>query len=102
LPIKFGLVIDGWKGLDGVYYIGIYAIYILNGAKKKPLLALMPPLDETDHGAESHANSINETLQWYNKTVENVLYLVSDNCSTMQKLARDFLDIPFVGKFSRY
>ncbi len=100
LPNKFGLVLDGWKGPDNCYYIGIYANYHIDGVRKMPLLSLLPPVDERDHGGASHKETISDTLDWYGKSLVNVSHLVSDNCNTMRALARDHLKCPFIGCYA--
>lgn len=67
MPDKFGIIIDGWKGNDKVYYIGIYAVYVHEDKTKTPLLALLPPIYETSHSAENRREKIQVTLEWYGK-----------------------------------
>eukprot|EP01038_Epipyxis_sp_PR26KG_P007280 gene7280-9922_t len=108
LPDKFGLLLDGWKGNDKVFYIGLYAVYYVvdleknNGEKlfRRVLLSIMPPIYESDHSAWSHSESIKSTLEWYGKTTECVLYVVSDNCATMRCMTRDHLLVPFIGCYA--
>ena len=102
LPQRFGIMIDGWKGNDKTYYIAIFAIYVDRGENKKmPLLAICPPLDEADHTSESHCDLITNTLKWYNRSPQDLIYLVTDNCSTMRSLAKDYLKCPLVGCLPR-
>jgi hypothetical protein len=101
LPSNIGLIIDGWKGANQIFYCGIYCQFPdENGIKIRPLMAICPLVYERDHGAASYFETISATLEWYGLTIENMLYLISDNCSTMQALARDYLQCPFIGCYS--
>ena len=101
LPSNIGLIIDGWKGANQIFYCGIYYQFPdENGMKIRPLMAICPLVYERDHGAASYFETISATLEWYGLTIDNMLYLISDNCSTMQALARDYLECPFIGCYS--
>lgn len=80
--------------------MGIYATYVSNGVKKRPMLAICPFLNETTHMALSHYDTIVATLNYYEKTIADLLYMIGDNCSTMRKLAREHLQIPLIGCYS--
>jgi hypothetical protein len=99
LPTKFGLIIDGWSD-HSMHYVGLFACYedhgTNSGKTKYPLLALAPLIDEENLGAESHKSFIEATLAIFNKSVENVLFLVGDNAATNKSLA-DLLHVPLVG-----
>jgi hypothetical protein len=98
MPSKFGIVLDGWTGQDKIYYAGIFAHYVVEGVFKRLLIAICPPVVETSHSANSHYLTIKNTLQWYGKRVDDIAYIISDNCSTMKSLAgEDFLNKPFIG-----
>lgn len=78
-PDKFGMIIDGWKGFDNVYYLAIFASYInAKGEHRKPLLALCPPTYQIHHNLESYRETIQATLHWYGKDIKNAIYLVSE------------------------
>jgi len=101
LPPKFGLSIDGWKGSNGYFYIGMYATYInKKNTAVSYLIAICPFISEVSHSAASYAETIDRTLNWYGRTTDSILYLVSDNCSTMTKLSRDILKCPFIGCYA--
>jgi hypothetical protein len=102
--ITIGLEIDGWKGNDRTYYCAVFGIWPRRSLGevllKKQLLAVGPLLDEASHSAESHSDYIKATLECYNKTISDLQFLISDNCSTMQKLASDFLLCGFLGCYA--
>ena len=98
MPTKIGIVLDGWTGQDKVYYVGIFAHYVVDGVFKRPLIAICPPVVETSHSSNSYYLTILSTLRWYGKSVDDIAYIISDNCSTMKSLAGgDFLNKPFIG-----
>jgi hypothetical protein len=97
LPEKFGLVFDGWTSPDKTHYVGMFAIYNKDDQVCRPLLAISPLLDETDQSAESYDAWIVSTLNCFKKSMDNVLYLSSDNCSTNLKIARVCSNKEFVG-----
>jgi len=100
LPTNIGLIIDGWKGANGIFYCGIYGQYPKDDIKQRPLLAICPLVYERDHGAASYYATLNSTLEWYGLSCDNMLYLISDNCATMQCLSRDYLKCPFIGCYA--
>jgi hypothetical protein len=96
LPSKFGLVIDGWSD-SSVHYVGLFACFhSINDVPQYPLLAFSPLLDESDLSANSYRDWIDANLHLYGKTLENVAFLVGDNCSVNQSLC-DIIDCGFIG-----
>lgn len=94
LPPKFGVTIDGWSDY-GMHYLGVFAV----GPKVpdgKILLGFSPFENEADLSADQHAEYLNTLLPYFNRTMEDVLYLVGDNCAVNQKLAKD-LNVPMIG-----
>jgi hypothetical protein len=73
---------------------------VKDGNKQRPLLAICPLVYERDHGAASYFETLKSTLEWYGLNVDSMLYLISDNCSTMRSLARDYLYCPFIGCYA--
>ena len=51
------------------------------------LLAFSPLLDETTLGANQHIELLNETLQLYGKSTDNVVALIADNCEVNKLIA---------------
>lgn len=82
LPAKFYLEFDGWTAANKVHYVGIFACYAVGGGRKKTLLSICPLIDETTMTAESHGETIEATLKWYGKSIENVTHIVGDNTGT--------------------
>jgi hypothetical protein len=65
---------------------------------------LEPPDDDSGdviiiHNAESHHDTIILILRVFGKTIDQVVFLVSDNCSLNKRLAR-LLGVPLVGSAS--
>ena len=57
---------------------------------------VMELMDETDLGSEMHADYIKQTLSLFGKSLENVIFVVGDNATVNQKLAR-ILEKPLIG-----
>jgi hypothetical protein len=96
LPNKFGLVFDGWSD-DDVHYVALFACYrTKEGKTALPLLAFAPLLDETSFSASTHRDYIESSLQLYGKSLESLLFLTGDNCSTNKAVA-DLIGVPLVG-----
>ena len=93
-PDAFGLILDGWT-FSGTHFYGLFANYETDQGKP-PLLAFAPLLDETCFNAANIKDFIGATLQIYDKTWDQVKFLVMDNEATNQKLAKD-LGINMVG-----
>jgi len=61
------------------------------------LLGFSPMLEnDFDFTAESHKNFLEFVLRVFDKTLEDVICLVGDNCSTNKRLA-DICKMPLVG-----
>ncbi|KAL0231690.1 hypothetical protein GEMRC1_011094 [Eukaryota sp. GEM-RC1] len=108
LPEEFGLMFDGWKHPTGTTeFVGMFACF---PQKSRPvLLSLFPfELDEVYDesspfkssnvvfGAEQYKERIAIVLSAYDKTVDDLLFLVGDSCATNTRLA-DILCIPLIG-----
>ena len=87
LPDAFGLILDGWT-FSGTHLYGLFANYETDQGKP-PLRAFAPLLDETCFKAANIKDFIGATLQVYDKTWDQVKFLVMDNEATNQKLAKD-------------
>lgn len=100
LPEKFALVFDGWSSIDS-HYMGMFATFPSDNKDgfKKLLLAFSPFEDETSQNSDQHIQFCNFVLTLYNKTLDNVVALIGDNCSTNKAFARK-ADRKFVGCYS--
>jgi hypothetical protein len=90
---NFGLLFDGW-GKTETPYMGIFA-YVID-TNEYLLLAIAPLLDEEDYSAHEHAEFIQATLNWYGRSIDDVLFFVGDNCNVNKRLATH-LSVPLVG-----
>ena len=95
LPEKFGLIFDGWS-IDSDHYVAIFACFSRGGERYTPLLAFSPLLDEEKLDAKSHVDFIKATLQIYEKSTTNVIFLVADNENTNNKIS-DILSVSLIG-----
>ena len=95
LPDKFGQVFDGWSNA-GVHYIATFATFDGQPENKPILLAFSPVDDEQDLTAMSLYYFLVDTNDFYGKTIDNLLFIVSDNCKTNQAIAKH-TTLPFIG-----
>jgi hypothetical protein len=96
--VKFGLITDGWDDGNGTHYFAVFCVFKKSTSPDATtlLLAMTPPIDETNFTAENIANTIDEIIQSYEKTRDDILFLVADNTNTMPALARR-LGCPMIG-----
>jgi hypothetical protein len=94
LGTLFGLMFDGWSHA-GVHYVALYAVYVLNGKLRLPLLGISPLADGTQT-AVAHIELFENLLDVYEKTKDMVAFLVGDNCSTNLCIANK-MGVPLVG-----
>ncbi|KAG2760251.1 hypothetical protein PC116_g10142 [Phytophthora cactorum] len=86
MPGRIGLVFDGWTS-GTTYCVAVYAVYIVDGIIYYPLLALSPLVEESDLGANSHIDVLDENLETSQNSRSCIQFIVGDNCSTNQALA---------------
>jgi hypothetical protein len=99
LPKKFGIVFDGWTE-NGKHFVALFARFLNEDDEVEEILLTCSPLDdESDLGAESHAQFIMDTLELYGKNKEDILFICGDNASTNQAIA-NILAKPFIGCYS--
>jgi hypothetical protein len=91
-----GLIFDGWSE-DSSHFVALVACY--EGKDDNAtlrLLAVAPLLNESDFGAESHREYIDNTLLSYGLTTNSISFIVGDNCNTNKSLAR-LMNKPLIG-----
>ncbi len=97
LPERFGLIFDGWSDGYGSHYVAIFAVYeaptVVQG---KCLLACSPLNNETNQSAENHIDFFESTLGYYGKKMQNIAFIVSDNCNTNKSIAVK-MKVPLLG-----
>jgi hypothetical protein len=91
LVTKFGLVFDAWSS-SGIHFVCLFASSPLFSV----LLKFSPFENEENLSAQSLKDFVLDTLEIYGKTLEDVLFLVSDNCSVNICLASR-LELPLIG-----
>ena len=101
LPDKFSIIFDGWS--EGtVHYIGVSAAYVTEMDSSEvvahTLLSMRPLLADDIVGmtASDHLQHLSKMLETYEKTLENIVCLVGDNCSVNQSMSR-ILKVPLLG-----
>ncbi|KAJ0408506.1 hypothetical protein P43SY_006436 [Pythium insidiosum] len=93
LQTPFGLFFDRWT-CNAIHFCAIYAVYVVDGVCKQPLLAIAKMGD--GQTASAHVEKFEEVLQLYDRSNDDIRFLVGDNCSTNQAIA-NLMKIPFVG-----
>ncbi|GMF51859.1 unnamed protein product [Phytophthora fragariaefolia] len=95
MPDSIGIMFDGWS-TGSTYYVGVYAIYVVEDSPQRVLLAFAPLLEENDFGADAHITFITETLAVFGKRPDCLRFIVGDNCTTNQAIATR-MGLPLVG-----
>ena len=84
-PDSLRSILDGWT-LNGTYFCVLFCC--VPKSWDRIMSAFSPLLDETTQDMTDHLNWIQATLNLYGKTIENLLFLVSDNTNSMPALAQ--------------
>ncbi|KAG7374131.1 hypothetical protein IV203_013226 [Nitzschia inconspicua] len=99
---NYALVHDGWT-CDGtsIHYIAIFASYIEPGEPgkeqyKEVLLGISPPITQSNLGADSHIELLQDTINKFGLLKEDLICLVGDNCNC-NKAISDRWGVPMVG-----
>ncbi len=95
LPETFGVVLDGWT-CGGTQYCCILATYCVDGVVHTPMLTFTPMPDEGGLSANAHIDLLETCLESFGKPLEVVTFLVGDNCSVNQAMARR-MEVPLIG-----
>ena len=77
---------DAWSSAS-THYVGIMASFSKDQCHEIALLAFSLLLDETTLGANQHIELLNETLQLYFNSTDNVVALIVDNCEVNKSTA---------------
>ena len=93
-----GLQLDGWTRFR-THYLCCFLTFKLKNKHTSAMFALSPLLDESDFTAISHARTIKAYLGDLQLLISNISFMLSDNESTMRKLAR-VMAIPMVGCYA--
>jgi hypothetical protein len=81
LPEKFGIVFDGWKRFSKLF-VASFAFFVKNGKEERILLGIRRLPDHTNQTALNHKDYLEQLLAEHGKTLDNVSFLVGDNCKT--------------------
>lgn len=96
LPERFCLCFDAWTE-NCIHFVAIYAIFNDAECKKRTiLLSFGNLLDESNWSANNYADTIVTLLGSLNKSIDNVVCLVGDNCATNRSLS-NILELPLIG-----
>jgi hypothetical protein len=101
VPDRFAIIFDGWDDGNSTNYLGIFVTYYDEKLEKVMtyLLRLSPLLRAGDYGAGSH---IETTTMWLNnmeKSWDNVIAIMGDNCSCNISIGHKAAT-PFIGCYS--
>ena len=95
----FGLMIDGWTEMgSSTHYLGVFGLFSdkSTGQSVCPLLAFSLLIDESSYTADSHIAFLEFVLNVYDKSIQNVKFLVCDNENLNKSISRK-LNIPMIG-----
>jgi hypothetical protein len=96
LPQRFPIIFDGWDDGCGRYFVAVYTFFVLDQKNKYLLLGMQPPPTLASFRAVDHKLLLKELLQEYGREIEDIGYLIGDNCSTNKALANQ-LHVPLIG-----
>ena len=99
LPQFFGLMIDGWTEMgSSTHYLGVFGLFSdkSTGQSVCPLLAFSSLIDESSYTADSHIAFLEFVFNVYDKSIQNVKFLVCDNENLNKSISRK-LNIPMIG-----
>ena len=99
LPQFFGLMIDGWTEMgSSTHYLGVFGLFSdkSTGQSVCPLLAFSPLIDESSYTTDSHIAFLEFVLNVYDKSIQNVKFLVCDNENLNKSISRK-LNVPMIG-----
>ena len=98
LPEKFGINFDGWDNGHNEHFVAIFAVFpdSASGLSRNVLIAMQPLLTPDCQNASAHSDFITSTLGCYNKSPQNILFLVGDNTNTNPAIAR-MLGVTLIG-----
>ena len=94
LPDKFGQVFDAWAN-GGAHYIATFDRLPVN----KPILLAFSPVDNKRD--LTNMSLYDFLFNFYGKSLENLLFIASDNCSTNQVIGKH-ITLPFIGRASHW
>ena len=89
---KFGVAFDRWSE-HGVHYLAVFTVEVFVPNEWCVLLGFSPFELEDDLSSDQHVSYLKHLGHHYKWCVNNVIFLVQDNCNTNGKLVRD-LGIP--------
>lgn len=95
LKKPIGIMMDGWTQ-HGTHYCGVYALV----PNCDPILIAFSPFeDESSFDADSHVSFLKDTMEQYNKTANDIDFLVCDSASVNISVSKK-LKVPMVGCFA--
>lgn len=96
LPESFGIMFDGWTR-NQIHYVAIFCTYTdKDGKYCETMIACGPLLEEGDLSAEQHYEFLVESLEVYDRTIDNVVCLIGDNCA-VNRLFATKAGVPLIG-----
>lgn len=97
LPNKFALVFDGWTNRM-THFLGVFASFPDSNQEgySVRLLAFSPFEDEASLGRDEHIRFLDFVLNLFNKSWDNVVCIIADNCNLNKSIATA-KELPFLG-----
>ena len=97
LPSQFAIFIDGWSAGD-THYVACFASYFREVANGYTLavLGFSPLEDEASQSAKHHYEYIEFVLSLFERSFDNVVAVIGDNCTCNKSLA-NLIGCPLLG-----
>jgi hypothetical protein len=92
LPERGGIMFDSWSD-SGNHYVGLFACL---PNVPSYLIALSPLFNEEDLSSDNHVEFLKESLQFYKRDLNFVLFIIGDNCNLMKAVASR-IGVPLIG-----
>lgn len=88
LPVSFALIIDGWT-IGSLYMVAVLSFYYTKSETgyDQVLPSFITFEVEASHTAEEHLRYMNYVLSFYNKSRDNIVVIVGNNCAVNVSLA---------------
>lgn len=89
LPNRFAITFDGWAGGD-THYVSVFAVFPADNVNgyDRFLLACSPMENEDSLNANEHYEFLEWVLALFEKSMDNVVAVIGDNCSTNRAMSR--------------
>jgi len=103
LPLRFGLIFDGWSNGTSEHVVAIFATCGTSTGCFQVLLGINELDDHTNQNSENHIAYITKVLREYDRDPSCIDFMVGDNTNLNPCIARNLngsTSTPFIGCYS--